>query len=99
MIKKPEDAKQFDLDQASVDFYKFEQDNITYYYFDTSMCSAPEPMVNAMVGLQLLEKSSQKLVMINHSVPNALFPKIQDNFDFEIIPLEDGTFEIIFSLK
>ena len=99
MIKKPEDAKQFDLDQASVDFYKFEQDNIKYYYFDTSMCSAPEPMVNAMVGLQLLEKSSQKLVMINHSVPNALFPKIQDNFDFEIIPLEDGTFEIIFSFK
>lgn len=99
MIKKPQDAKKFNVDQASVDFYEFQQDDITYYYFDTSMCSAPEPMINAMVGLRLLEKSSQRLVMINHTIPNGLFPKIQDNFEFEFDALPDGMYEITFSFK
>ena len=99
MIKKPHDAQKINPNNATVDFYRFKQENVTYYYFDTSFCSAPEPMLNAMTGLRLIEKSSQRLVMINHSIPNGLFPKIKENFEYEITELDDGNYEIVFKFK
>ena len=43
---------------SSVDFFKSIEDGLTTYHFDTSKCGPPEPMVNAMVGLQLLDENS-----------------------------------------
>lgn len=98
-MKLPTNASKIKLDSATVDFFEFQENNITYYYFDSSFCSVPEPMINAMSGLQLLESTSKRLVMINHSIPNGLFPKIKANFDYEVEELEDGNFQIMFQKK
>lgn len=83
---------------STVDFFKKVENELTIYEFDTSMCPPPEPMVNAMAGLQLLDKNS-KLVMINHKSPAGLFPKVQEDFDFQEENTDDGKVKVVFTLK
>ncbi len=83
---------------ATVDFFKEVQDGLTIYFFDTSSCEPPHPMVNAMAGLQLLDENSC-LVMINHKSPGGLFPKIEADFDFVEETTEDGKAKITFTKK
>lgn len=94
----PSDAKKIDVAGASVDFFKYIQNGITTYQFDTSKCGPPDPMVNAMAGLQLLDDNSQ-LVMINHKTPGGLFPKVEAEFNYEVEELEDGRAKIVFTKK
>jgi hypothetical protein len=56
-------------------------------------------MVNAMLGLQLLKNDNDKLIMINHKAPGGLFPKIENNFNYEVIDIEDGKVQVVFSNK
>ena len=95
----PSDAKKIEVAGATVDFFEYIQDGLTHYYFDTSECGPPEPMVNAMSGLQLLDSEDKRLVMINHKTPGGLFPKIEQNFEFEVTPLDDGRSQVIFKYK
>ena len=76
----PKDAKKLELENSTVDFYEYIKDGLTFYQFDTSECGPPEPMVNAMAGLQLLDNANKRLIMINHKPPMGLFPKIQKNY-------------------
>jgi len=84
---------------ATVDFYKYIQDGIEYYEFDTSRCGPPEPMVNAMAGLKLIDSPNKKLVMINHKKPMGLLDKIGKNFNIEDEKTDDGKVKLIFSYK
>jgi len=84
---------------ATVDFYKYIQDGIEYYEFDTSRCGPPEPMVNAMAGLKLIDAPNKKLVMINHKKPMGLLDKIGENFNIEDEKTDDGKVKLIFSYK
>ena len=84
---------------ATVDFYKYIQDGIEYYEFDTSRCGPPEPMVNAMAGLKLIDSPNKKLVMINHKKPMGLLDKIGENFNIEDEKMNDGRVKLIFSYK
>lgn len=90
----PSNAKQIVVLNSSVSFYEDEN----FYYFDSSLTAPPEPMVNALAGLKLLD-GSKKLVMINHKAPMGLFPKIDEYFDYEIEELVDGNVKVIFSKK
>ena len=90
----PKDAKQIDVEGATVPFFKDE----TAYYFDSSLTGPPEPMVNAMLGLQLIDDNT-KLVMINHKAPMGLFPKIKDYFDYNIVELANDTVAVTFIRK
>ena len=90
----PENAKQIEVNGATVPFFEDEE----AYYFDSSLTGPPEPMVNAMVGLQLLD-DKHKLVMINHKPPMGLFPKIQDSFNYEIVELPNDKVKVIFIKK
>lgn len=83
---------------ATVDFFKEIKDGLTTYQFDTSMCGPPDPMVNAMAGLQLLDENSQ-LVMINHKSPGGLFPKIEEDFNFLEEDTDDGKIKVVFTKK
>jgi len=94
----PDNAEKIEIAGSTVDFYKFIQDGITSYYFDTSECGPPEPMVNAMAGLQLLDENS-KLIMINHKPPMGLFPKIQQNYNYLIEEIENGMHSVTFTSK
>ncbi len=95
----PKDAQKVPVEGATVDFYKFEKDGVTYYAFDTSRCGPPEPMVNAMAGLKLLTSPNVKLIMINHKVPMGLLNKVEENYDIQKEELPDGRVQLIFSYK
>jgi len=88
--------KQIEVTGSTVDFFEKEEG---VFIFDTSECQPPEPMVNAMCGLQLLKNPSQKLEMINHKAPLGLFPKIADDFDYKIEETENDMVKIIFTKK
>lgn len=84
---------------ATVDFVSYEEEGVTFFQFDTSTCIPPEPMINAMAGLQLLKEPNQKLVMINHKAPLGLFPKIEADFDYVVSEEEEGLTKIVFTKK
>lgn len=77
---------------ASVDFYKKDG----WIGFDSSSCTPPGPMVNAMVALNLAVKG---VVMINHKFPAGLIPKIEANFNYEVQDLSNGLVCVKFTPK
>lgn len=84
---------------STVPFYTYKDEEYEYFYFDTSDYPPPDPMINLMAGLDLLKKSNQKLIMINHKLPLAVLPKIQNDFVFDYEELENGFVKIEFFLK
>ncbi len=94
----PQEAEKIEVDGATVNFFKFIQNGLTTYQFDTSMCGPPDPMVNAMAGLQLLDDNSQ-LIMINHKAPGGLFPRVEAEFNYEIAKTDDGMAKVVFTRK
>jgi hypothetical protein len=93
----PSEAQKIEVEQASVDFYKLSKDGESTYYFDTSKCGPPEPMVNAVAGLKLIKGTNDKLVMINHKMPMGLFKNLQDDINYESQEIEGGLVAVTFS--
>jgi hypothetical protein len=91
-------TNEIEVQGSTVPFFKESIDGVTVYTFDTSATPPPEPMVNAMLGLALLDENS-KLIMINHKSPGGLFPKVEAEFDFEISDLDDGRVQVVFTKK
>ena len=96
--KKPVDAEELRPEGATVPFYKYSANGKTIIEFDSSLTQPPEPMVNAMTALKFVDKDTI-VVMINHKKPMGLFGKIGENYDIDTKELENGNFQIIFSLK
>jgi uncharacterized protein (DUF2249 family) len=95
----PNNAQEISLEGATVPFYKYEENEAVVYQFDTSKCGHPEPMINAMIGLQTIQ-DGEKLVMINHKAPMGLFAKIEADFNHDVQELEDDKgFKMTFSKK
>ncbi len=90
--------EKIEVQNATVDFFKSCESGCDVYEFDTSLCEPPYPMVNAMAGLQLL-KGSDKLIMINHKKPMGLFPKIKDDFSYDVEDMENGKVKVVFTRK
>jgi len=85
---------------STVDFFEFDDGDTKVYTFDTSSCQPPEPMVNGMCGLKLLKEPNQRLEMINHKAPMGLFPKVEADFNYEVIKLDDtGKVKVVFTKK
>ncbi len=84
---------------ATEPFYTYEENGITYYEFDTSLCTPPGPMVNAMCGLKLIDSADKKLVMINMKKPMGLLPKVEADFTWTDEETEDGKVKLTFSKR
>lgn len=95
----PSNATKIEVEGSTVDFYTFIQEDTTYFAFDTSRCGPPDPMLNAVAGLKLIDTSNKRLLMINHKMPMGLFDKIAEDFDYASTIREDGLAEVIFSFK
>jgi len=93
------EKKEIEVEGASVPFFTYIEKESQIIEFDTSKCGPPEPMVNAMAGLKLLDASNKKLVMINHINPGGLISKIGENYDIDVQNLEDGRVKLTFSYK
>ena len=92
----PKNALNIKVEHSTVDFMKYEVDKVLYYYFDCTKVGHPEPMINAMLGLQLL-KDTDVLIMIHTMNPVMLFPKIKNDFDFITEQLDDNIYKISFT--
>ena len=84
---------------ATVPFFTYTLEDTQYIEFDTSKCGPPDPMVNAMAGLKLLDAPNKKVVMINHKSPGGLLAKIGENYDISEEKLESGLVKLVFSYK
>ncbi|MEE8588064.1 MAG: hypothetical protein V3S80_01815 [Sulfurimonadaceae bacterium] len=99
MNNLPQDATKISVEGSTVDFYTYMKENTTYYQFDTSMTGPPEPMVNAMAGLNLIDSADKKLVMINHKSPGGLISKIGENYNIEEEAIGGSKVKLVFSYK
>ena len=84
--------------RATLDIFKYEEDGLTYYEFDATLCQPPEPMINAMVCLALLKSEKDRLLGYFFHEPNPLYDKISSQYIHEATELESGDFRIIFKL-
>ncbi len=84
---------------ATVPFFTYQDGEAQVYEFDTSKCGPPDPMVNAMAGLKLLDSADKKLVMINHKSPGGLFAKIGENYHIQQEDIEGGLVKVTFAYK
>ena len=88
-----------EVEGANVPFYTYTLEENQIFEFDTSKCGPPDPMVNAMAGLKLLNSTHKKLVMINNKKPGGLLDKVGENYHIEIDKLEDSRVKLTFSYK
>ena len=84
---------------ATVPFFTYQEGEIQVFEFDTSKCGPPDPMVNAMSGLALIDGAGKRLDMINHKKPMGLLNKIGENFNITDEEIEGGLVKISFSYK
>ena len=88
-----------EVEGATVPFFTYKDGEDQIIEFDTSKCGPPDPMVNAMAGLKLLDAPNKKVVMINHKSPGGLLAKIGENYDITEEKLDDGRVKLVFSYK
>ena len=84
---------------ATVPFFTYQDGETQVYEFDTSKCGPPDPMVNAMSGLALIDAPNKRLDMINHKKPMGLLNKIGENYNITDSELDDGMVKISFTYK
>ena len=84
---------------ATVPFFTYKEGEDQIIEFDTSKCGPPDPMVNAMAGLKLLDAPNKKVVMINHKSPGGLLAKIGENYDIAEEAIDGGLVKLTFSYK
>lgn len=92
-------ATEFAAEGATVPFYKFNENGQEFIGFDSRKCVPPEPMVNAMVALNLAKNSGAKVMMINHHYPVGLIPKIEKEYDVAHESLQGEEVKVVISLK
>ena len=92
------DKQKIEIQGSTLDFFKYEDEGLTYYEFNATQCSPPEPMVNTINGLRLLQSETDRLVGIFFHEPTPLYDRIGPDFSHEAIALENGDFKIIFKL-
>jgi len=91
--------QKIEVPRATLDIFKYEEDGLTFYEFDATQCQPPEPMVNTMVCLSLLESENDRLKGKFFHEPTPLYDKTSSHFTHEAIELESGDFDIIFKKK
>jgi len=84
------------IPMTSLDFYRYEENGLVFYEFDATQCQPPEPMVNTMNGLKILENDTDRLIGIFFHEPTPLYEKIGNNYKYVANELENGDFKIVF---
>jgi len=87
-----------EVPKATLDFYKYEENSITFYEFNATGCQPPEPMVNAMCGLSLLKRREDRLVGTFFHEPFPLYERIPVTISHEAKELDSGDVVVTFKL-
>lgn len=87
-----------EVPRATLDFYKYEDGELTIYEFDATECQPPEPMVNTICGLALLKNKNDRLIGHYFHEPFPLYDRIPLNISHEAEELESGDFRVTFKI-
>jgi len=85
--------------RATLDIYKYSENDQTIYEFDATECTPPEPMVNTIVVLQLLKHENDCLIVNYFHEPTPLFERIKSKFTYITQELENGDIRVTFQKK
>ena len=91
--------EKIEVPRATLEFFKYKEDGITYYEFNATKCSPPEPLVNAICGLNMLKDENDRLVGVFFHEPTPLYDRVGDKYLHEATELENGDFKIVFKLQ
>ncbi len=84
---------------TTLSFYTYEESGLRFFEFDATECNPPEPMVNTMRGLSLLESENDRLVGLFFHEPFPLYSRIPLTFTHEATELENGDFRVVFKTQ
>ncbi len=84
---------------ATLPFYTYEKDGLNYFEFDATKCESPEPMINTMRGLTLLQTSKDRVVGLYFHEPFPLYARIPLTIEHDAVELESGDFRITFKFQ
>ena len=87
------------IPRATLDFYRYEKDGLVFYEFDATQSSAPEPMMNAMLGLEMIKNENERLVGFFFHQPMPLLQRIEPFFTYDVTELDNGDFRLVFKRK
>lgn len=81
---------------TTLPFYTYEKDGLTFFEFNATECSPPEPMVNAIKGLALLKNEYDRLIGLFFHEPFPLYERIPFTISHEAVELDNGNIKVIF---
>lgn len=84
------------IPRATLDIYKYQENELTIYEFDATECEPPEPMVNTIVCLKQLKNENDRLVVTYFHEPTPLYERISSSYTYEGEELESGDYKIVF---
>jgi hypothetical protein len=87
------------IPRATFDFYKYEENGLTYYEFDATNSHPPEPMINAIYAFTLLKSENDRIVGIFLQEPFPLYERIHLTIAHEVEELDNGDFRVTFKLE
>jgi len=87
-----------EVSRATLPFFKYEEDGLTYYEFNATECQPPEPMVNTMVAMNLLKSSNDRVVGIYFHEPFPLYERLGSAIKRESTELDNGDFRVVFKI-
>ena len=90
--------QKIEVPRATLEFFKYEEDGLTYYEYDATKCQPPEPMVNTMVGVSLLKGPNDRLVGNFFHEPFPLYERLPLTIGHVAEEQESGDFKITFKL-
>ena len=88
--------KQVDVPSATLPFYMHEKDGLTIYEFDATECTPPEPMVNTIKGLTLLQSETDRLEVLFFHEPFPLYERIPFTIAHEAEEFKNGDIKVTF---
>ena len=91
--------KLIEVPRATLDIYSYEKDGTSVYEFNATECSPPEPMVNTIVVLDMLQNVNDKLIVTFFHEPFPLYERLSQTFSHESQELENGDIVVTFKRK
>ncbi len=85
--------------RATLDIYNYEESGLNIYEFDATECSPPEPMVNTIVCLELLQTPNDRLQVKFFHEPMPLYDRVGESFTHTSQELESGDFLVTFERR
>lgn len=86
-----------DIAGASLPFFQYRRGDATFIEFDSTGCSCPIPMVNAMAGLKYVATHGGTLHMLNGFEPQGLYARIEGYFTWVVSREGEKQVRILFT--